>query len=166
MDALRAAQKTRTEDHIGAAIKDRLEELAVITRIVFEVGVLNKNDVAGDFSESAAQRSAFPLILCLKQDPQVAEVDEVGAIESRGERFARILELDHFLENLASAVSRTVIDEDNLFTKLCFDDAAQDFVDGGFLVVNGNDDGQLGIDKSEWVVTRMRHRKFREQCKG
>jgi len=43
-------------------------------------------------------------------------------------RFAGILELDHFLEESGDAVSGTVIDQDNLFTKRCFAGRAQDFV--------------------------------------
>ena len=68
MDALRATQKTRAEDNVGAAIEKRFKKFAVITRVVFKVGVLNEDDVASHFGEATAKCSPLTLILSLKKE--------------------------------------------------------------------------------------------------
>src|SRR5882724_2443986 len=104
VDALRAAEETGAEDYIGAAIEDGFEELAVVARIIFEVGVLDEDDVSGDFGEATAEGCTFALILHLEKDAEVAEGDGVRAIHGGREVFAGVLQLKHFFENLASAV--------------------------------------------------------------
>ncbi len=106
------------------------------------------------------------MILHLEKDAEVAEGDGVGAIHGGREVFAGVLQLKHFFEDLASAVGGAVVHQDDFFARLGFDDAAEDFVDGGAFVVNGNDDGELGIDKGERVVAWIGHRRLRRKCNG
>ena len=55
---------------------------------------------------------------------------------------------------------------DDFLARFGFDDAAKDFVDGGAFVVNGNDDGEFGIDEGERVVAWIGHRCLRRKCNG
>ena len=109
VDTLRAAEETGAEDHVGAAIEDGFEEFAVVARIVFEVGVLDQDDVAGDFSEAAAEGGAFALIFGLEKNANVAKRDGIGAVHGGSEGFAGVLQLQHFLEDLAGAVGGAVV---------------------------------------------------------
>ena len=52
--ALRPAEKSRPIDHVRATVNDRLEQLAVVARVVLQVRVLHQDDVARRFRESAA----------------------------------------------------------------------------------------------------------------
>jgi hypothetical protein len=114
---------------------------------------LNENNVAGDFGETAAERGAFALILCLKKDAEIAQLDGIGAIDGGGEGFAGALQLNEFFQDLASAVGGAIVDDDDFLPEFSFDDAAKDFVNSSFFVVNRNDDREFGIDQSKWVVT-------------
>ncbi len=104
VDSLRAAEEARAIDHVGTAIEQGLEKFAVVARIVFEVGVLDENDVAGNFGEAAAECCAFALIVVLKKDAQVTERDEVGPVLSGSGGFAGVLQLDKFFEDLPGTV--------------------------------------------------------------
>jgi hypothetical protein len=157
VDALRSAEKARAKDDVGATVNEGFEEFAVIARIVFEVGVLNENNIASDLREAAAQSSSFTLVVGLEKDAEIAEVNGIGAIECGSLSFARGLELRELFEDLAGAVSGAVVDEDDFLPEGSFRDAAEDFVDGGFFVVNGNDDGELGINQSRRVATVRGH---------
>jgi len=75
------------------------------------------------------------------------------------------LQLKHFFQNLAGAVSRAVIDEDNFLAELGVDDAAKDLVNRGFFIVNGNDDGEFGIHQSSRVAA-VRGHKLRGKFSG
>ena len=44
---------------------------SVVLRVVFKVGVLHENVVAGCLFETHAQRRAFSLIIGLKEDAQI-----------------------------------------------------------------------------------------------
>ena len=158
MDTLRATKKAGAEDHVGAAIEKRFEELAVVAWIVFEVGVLNEDNVAGNLSESATKSGTLALIAILEKDAQIAESDGVGAVLSGSRGFARALKLDKLFEDLASTVGGAIIDDHDFLAKLGFDDAAEDFIESGFFVIHGNDDGKFGINQRKWVVTWMGHK--------
>src|SRR5262249_20478382 len=93
VDALGTAQKARAEDDVGATVDQRFEQLVVVARIVFEVGVLHQNDVARQFSEAAAQCGAFALIHLLEKNAQIAQLDRVAAIDGRSLRFTGSLQL-------------------------------------------------------------------------
>ena len=55
-------QKARAIDDVRAAVEDRLYEYAVLGRVVFEIRVLNDDDVSGGAGYSRAQRCAFALV--------------------------------------------------------------------------------------------------------
>ena len=158
VDALRTAEKAGAKDYISTAIEDGFEKFVVIARIVFEVSILDEDDVAGNFRKAAAQGRTLSLILRLEKDAEVAEVDGISAVESGCRSFAGVLQLDHFFKDLAGAVGRAVVHENNLFARFGVDDAAEDFFEGGLFIVNGNDDGEFGIDKSEGIVANVGHR--------
>jgi hypothetical protein len=166
VDALWAAEKTGAEDYVSAAIENGFEEFGVVARIVFEVGVLDEDDVSGNLGEATAERCALSLIVSLEKDAKIAEIDGISAVKRGSGGFAGILQLQHFLKNLAGAVGGAVVYQDDFFAGFGFDHAAKDFVDGGAFVVNGNDDGELGIDEGERVVAWMGHRGWRRKCNG
>lgn len=56
------AHKPRAVNYICSAREDGGEEHGVICRVVFQIGVLNKNNVAGCFLQSCFNRRAFPHI--------------------------------------------------------------------------------------------------------
>src|SRR5262245_33280952 len=59
-------QETRTVDDIGVAFKNRLDDVNDLRRIVFEVGVLNDDDLASAFLESLLERGAFAAVFLMK----------------------------------------------------------------------------------------------------
>jgi hypothetical protein len=157
VDTLRSAEEAGAKDNVGTTVNDGFEEFAVVTRIVFEVGVLDEDNIACDFREATAESGAFTLVVGLEKDAEIAEVNGIGAIECGSLSSARGLELRELFEDLASAVSGAVIDEDDFLAEGSFDDTAKDFVNSGFFVVNGNDDGKLGINQSGRVATVRGH---------
>src|SRR5688572_30783828 len=94
--AARRTEKTRTVHHIGAALENRLQEQRVFTRVVFEVRVLDDDDIAGRFANAAGDGGAFALIVRLQQ-----HANTVAAIE--------------FRENIPRAVGGAVVNDDQLF---------------------------------------------------
>jgi len=65
MDALRAAQESRTINHVGTVVKNGFEKRSVILGVVFEIGVLHEYDVSSGRFETAAQGSALAAVLRL-----------------------------------------------------------------------------------------------------
>src|SRR6185312_15090650 len=63
---MRAAVETIAEYHIGKTFQNGLEQLGIIARIVFEVGVLNQDHVDGRVFEPGAQSSALALVRTMK----------------------------------------------------------------------------------------------------
>ena len=49
---MRTAQESRAVDHVGFALFNRLNQLADILRIVFQVGILNHDDLAAGLGKS------------------------------------------------------------------------------------------------------------------
>ena len=54
-----AAEEAGAEDDVGASVEERDEELAKVGGVVFEVGVLDDDEVAGDVTEAFADRCAL-----------------------------------------------------------------------------------------------------------
>ena len=67
-------EETRTEDDVGFARQDRLQQARDVARIVFQVGVLDQHDVAPSMLEAATQCCPFSLVLRLKKQPQLRYV--------------------------------------------------------------------------------------------
>ena len=88
------AEEPRSEHHVGLAIEQRLEQGAVLSRIVFEVRVLHDDEVGGRLLKTPPQGCSLALVVRLPQQPQ-AGVDD------------RLRDADRI-------VSRPVVDHDHL----------------------------------------------------
>lgn len=73
-----AAVEAGTEDDIGFVLQKRFEDLRVFSGIVFEVGVLNDDEVAGGFLNAAAQGSSFAHVMGLEKDAYLRVVVSEG----------------------------------------------------------------------------------------
>src|SRR6266436_3134150 len=62
------ADEAGAEDDIGPALENGLEQTRVISRIVFEVGVLENRDVARHFGNGAADGGSFSSIARLAEE--------------------------------------------------------------------------------------------------
>src|SRR5207244_2584414 len=94
--------------------------------VVLEIRVLHEEDVARGRLESVAQRSALALIALLQEEAHLAALDAA-------------------LEDLAGAVGRSVVDDDELALEPArggFEDTADDLGNRGGLVVHRYDDAQ------------------------
>src|SRR5690348_4116216 len=65
---MRSSMKSIPEYHIGKTFKDRLEQLWIIAGIVFQIRILNQDDITGRVPESTPQRRALPLILLVQHE--------------------------------------------------------------------------------------------------
>src|SRR5262249_18548563 len=101
-----------------------------------------------------------------KKNAQIAQLDGVAAVEGRSLRFTARLQLQEFFQYLAGAIGRAVVHQHDLFAKGGIDDTAQDLVDGGLFVVDGNDDGEFGVGHGRRVATVSGHRFGREFSGG
>ena len=123
------AEEARPVDDVGASLANQLDELRILLRRVFEVGVLNHDEVARRFGEAAAQRGALALIALLKDQPE-----SVFGLECR--------------EEIPRAVLRAVVNDDQLDADGNPEDASDDLFDGVPLVVHGHHDGQQRIGEN------------------
>lgn len=116
------AEESRAEDNIRATREDRHEEFGVLIGVVFEIGVLDDDDVGIDVLESGAQGGSFAL------------VDLVG------ENADAVVGLGEGLHGLPSAVFGTIIDHHQFRDFGAGEDFFDDDMERLFLVVNGDDD--------------------------
>jgi hypothetical protein len=122
-----ATDEARAEDHVGLALKDRLQEHRVLPRVVLEVGVLDEDDVAGGRGEPRAQRGALALVPFVEDDRRIR-----GFCDRR--------------QQIAGAVRGAVVDDDDLAfqpRERHRPDASEHFVECVHLVVDRNDDREL-----------------------
>ena len=116
------AEKPRAEDDIGASLDNQLDQLRNSSGDVFEVGVLDGDDVAGDGGETAPERRTLSLIPLLQQQAEV------------------VLPLQ-FDQAFTRAVGRAVVDDDQLGSHRHADNALDDLIDRRPFVVDRHDDG-------------------------
>ena len=64
-----AAEKARAINHIGLALDQRIEQVGIIGRIVFQIGVLNQYIVSRGFLYPAPKRRTLSHIFRLQQNP-------------------------------------------------------------------------------------------------
>src|SRR5262245_60145655 len=69
--AMALADEARAVDDVGAALDDRLQESWILRGIVFEIGVLHDDGVAGGMREAAAEGSALALVPGMEHDADV-----------------------------------------------------------------------------------------------
>ena len=111
--------KREPNDDVGDAVDDRLDEARDVLRVVLEVGVLDDDDVAGREREARAQRRALAHVLGLQVNAHL-----VAAALSLGFGSQAVEPLVGELgEQLAAAVGRPVVDEDELLVEVDGDDA-------------------------------------------
>src|ERR1039458_3340308 len=125
-DAMRrAAQKTRAKSSVRLALDQGLEHQRILGRIVFQVGVLNNDVVAGGFLDATAQRRSFAHVIRLQNDADL-----------------RMLGLQ-FREDFARAIPRAVVDADQLDLQRNGEDLLHHLAKRGALVINRHDDGEF-----------------------
>src|SRR5438132_5947021 len=127
-----SAHEARTVHHIGAILEDWLNQGWIVGRVIFQVGVLDDHHVTGGVLEAVAQGGAFAFVDGLVNDA------EIGLGEEGGE----------LIEFFGGAVFGAVVDADDLAAQAVgdggVDDQGDQSLDRGFLVVYGDDDGDLG----------------------
>ena len=65
-----AGHKARPKNGVGIFVQEQLDHLQKVPGMVFEVGVVDYDELAFDVREGRANRSALPLIpVVLKPDP-------------------------------------------------------------------------------------------------
>src|SRR5882762_4125908 len=66
-----AAEEARSEDDIGAALNQGLQELRVLGWVIFEIGVLDDDEIASRLLNAAAERSALAHVMRLEERPNL-----------------------------------------------------------------------------------------------
>ena len=122
--ALAASEEPRAVHDVGVSLLDRPEQLRVLARVVLEVRVLDDDDVAGRLLKTRRDRGALSHVLRLQEDP-----DAVLAV--------------HLAQDVARAVLRAVVDDDDLLLDRHRLHLADELADRLRLVVDGDDDGEL-----------------------
>src|SRR5579884_1830014 len=105
-------------------LQDWSQEDRVLSGIVFEVGVLDQEDISHRLPDPFPQSSSLTAVYIQEEDT------------NSGEFFAAI----NFLQPFAGSVGGSVIDNDNLFVDRHLLDPRQNLVDGVKFIKNGNDD--------------------------
>src|SRR5487761_132980 len=141
VNALRAAQKPRSVHNIGAAVQDRFNQLGVLSRVIFKIGVLDQENIATGLGETAPQGSAFPLIAFLKQEMHIAQAQIRASVQNFRFRFAGLLQAVHLRQPFAGSIGRSVVNDHDFMRDPNSLHSAQNLLDKLPLVVRGNDDG-------------------------
>src|SRR6266849_1425775 len=120
-DPVRAAEKPRPENRIGASLNQWLEERRPIGRAVLEIGVLNDDDVSVTCGDCRPDGRAFPAILLLKD----------GLLNhSIGEKS---------LQDVTRAVGRAIVNADDFRRVRSRPYALHYLCNGVDFVINGNE---------------------------
>lgn len=143
-DAMGFAEKPRSVDDVGAVTLDRIDQLAVLLRIVFEVGVLDDDDPPARELEPAADCGALAAVRRLEVNRDVLDGEAMAGLREGRRRETGRDAAGDLLEQFSCATRRTVIDDDELLVDLDLLDPPQGLLDHGALVVDGDDDGQRG----------------------
>jgi hypothetical protein len=121
-----AAEEPRAVDDIGAALADQLDQLGKLLGRVLEIGVLDDDQVARDLLEAAPQRRSFAAVLGLENQ---LELQLLGKAR----------------QDVARAVLRPVVNDDQLDPDRNGDHTPDDLFDRLPLVVARHDDREQGI---------------------
>src|ERR1700728_1722820 len=114
MHSLRAAQKARTVNDVGASVKHRFQQPWVVLRVVLQVGILNQDDVSNSGLKSRSQSRSFSPIPVLKQKMDVLQREERLAIQHNDVGLVLRLSLRKLLQQGPRAIGRAIIDDDYL----------------------------------------------------
>ena len=88
----RATQETRTIHHVGYPFFERPEQDRVVARIVFEIGILDEQDLTLGSVKACAYSCALTLILLMQNN-----TDFILAV--------------HFFQQVTRAINRAIIDQ-------------------------------------------------------
>ena len=120
-------EKARAEDHVGDAVSQGLQQALQIQGVVFEIRILNGDEVTPGLCKARAQCGALAHV--------AGVADEVHLPVRVGQAFS----------NSAAVVARAIVDDDDLELQGGVLDREQT-LDAGcerpLLVVTGNDDAQ------------------------
>ena len=130
-----ARQEPRAVDDVGDVGCQRLDEVVVLGRVVLEVGVLDEHELGGGEREAGAQRRALALVVVVEHDADTL----VG----------------HTDEQVAGAVGRAIVDDEDLGDPRRFEHALDERHDGRVLVVAGHDDGEATTLMTRHEETRL-----------
>jgi len=101
--------------------------------------------------------------LRLKEKAEIAQLYGIIAVMGGDECVAAGLPSSKPFEDLTGAVGGAVVYDEDFLANGGFDDAAEDFVDCGFFVVDGDDHGELGVMQSGRIAARGH---AEEDCSG
>lgn len=117
-------KEARAKDDIGLAEEDGSKELWILVGVVFEVGILDDDDVGIDMLEAGAKGGTFSLIDLMGEDANA------------------VVGLGKFLHGVPCAVFGAVVHHDELRDLGSGKDFLDDEVKRAFLVVNRDDDAK------------------------
>jgi hypothetical protein len=117
-------EEARAKDDIGLAEKDGREELRVLVGVVFEVGILDDDDVGMDMLEAGAKGGTFALVDLMGEDADA------------------VVGLGELLHGVPCTVFGAIVDHHELRDLGSGKDFLDDEVKRAFLVVDGDDDAK------------------------
>jgi hypothetical protein len=79
-----STEEARSVNGVGLALEERAQQQRIVGGIVFEVGVLNEDEVPGGFLDAAAESSAFADVARLKEDADLRMSGLEGGEGRRG----------------------------------------------------------------------------------
>src|SRR5262245_19241504 len=82
---------------VRVAFDNRLQKRAVVARIVFEVGILNDDDITGGGEKTGLNRAAFSLVFLVQHDFEIGVAFITTALQ--------------LTEVFARAVSTTIVND-------------------------------------------------------
>ena len=131
------AEKPRSVDDVSPSLADELDELRKFLRRVLGIGVLNHDQIAGDFLEAEAKRGSLAAVGFLKQ------LEGILALQPA--------------QDVGCAVLRPVVDHDQLDPEIRDGEHAGDHaLDRVALVVDGHDDRQERIGELPFYAGHYR----------
>src|SRR4030095_14681557 len=127
-----ASQKPRSVDDISSPLANQLDQIGEFLGRIFEIGILNHDEISANRAETGAQRRAFAAVFGLQQ---------------QGESQLALQSSQH----VAGAIGRAVIDDDQLRAKRHGEHTTDDLLDRRRLVVYGHGDRtqRIGQDSTQ-----------------
>ena len=125
-----AAKKARAEHHVRLTRQNWRKQTVIFRRVVFQICILNDDDVCGRVGDARAQGRTFALIHLV--------ADQLDARLVLRER----------LKLFPGVVSRTIVYDDELLNRSLGEHNPDNFGDGGGLVEDGHDGRQARCDVS------------------
>src|SRR5438105_14321221 len=100
MNPLRSAQKSRSINHVRAAVEYRLKQVSVVFWVVLKVRILHQDYVACCAFESAPERCSLAVVLFLKNKANVLERQQRVSVLHRNFARARSLSSCEIMQEL------------------------------------------------------------------